>query len=182
LEILSFEQQKNESLGKAWERFDSIVNSGPSLSLPEPLLLQHFFLGLNRKTKKYLNLTTGGVFMHITAERVKTILMNILNNLPEEREELLEETQIAEPKLLLQSSQPSVVLEPKLTQEEEEETPLSDFMLDFEDDLFTKFGNTSNYHVIMKPQESRESKNANFLHPNDVEFLKKTTKELVSVE
>jgi hypothetical protein len=54
-------------------------------------------------------------------------------------------------------------------------------MLDFEDDLFTEFGNTSNYHVIMKPQESRESKNANFLHHNNVEFLKKTTKELVSV-
>jgi hypothetical protein len=33
----------------------------------------------------------------------------------------------------------------------------------------------------MKPYESRESKNANFLHLDDVEFLKKTTKELVSV-
>jgi hypothetical protein len=162
LEILSFEQQKNESLGKAWERFHSIVNSGPSLALPEPMLLQHFFLGLNRKTKKYLNLAVEGAFMHITIERVKTILMNILNNLPKEIEEFLEETQIAEPKLLLESSQPSAVLEPELTQEEEEETPLSNFMLDFEDDLFTEFRNTSNYHVIMKPQESRESKNASF--------------------
>jgi hypothetical protein len=89
--------------------------------------------------------------MHITTERVKTILMNILNNLPEEREELLEETQIAEPELLLESSQPSAVLEPELTQEEEKKTPLSNFMLDFEDNLFTKFGNTSNYHVTMKP-------------------------------
>jgi hypothetical protein len=83
LKILSFEQQKNESLGKAWKHFDSIVNLGPSLALPEHMLLQHFFLGLNRKTKKYLNLATGGAFMHITAERAKTILMNILNNLPE---------------------------------------------------------------------------------------------------
>jgi hypothetical protein len=52
-------------------------------------------------------------------------------------------------------------------------------MLDFEDDIFTEFGNTSTYHVIMKPQKYRESKNANFLHPDDVEFLKKTMKELV---
>jgi hypothetical protein len=116
--------------------------------------------------------------MHITTERAKTILMNILNNLPEEREELLEETQIAEPELLLESSQPSVVLEPELTQEEEEETPLSDFMLDFQDDLFTEFRNTSNYHVIMKPQESTESKNANFLHPDDVEFFKKDNERI----
>jgi hypothetical protein len=180
LEILSFEQHKNESLSKAWEYFDSIVNSGPSLALPEPMVLQHF-LGLNRKTKKYLNLVAGGAFMHITAERVKTILMNTLNNIPEEREELLEETQIGEPELLLKSSQPLAVLEPELTQEEEEETPLSDFMLNFEDDLFTKFENTSNYHVIMKPHESRKSKNINFLHLDDVEFLKKITQELVSV-
>jgi hypothetical protein len=126
-------------------------------------------------------LATGGAFMHITVEHAKTILMNILNNLPEEREEFLEGTQIAQPELLLESSQPSAVLEPKLTQEEEEKTPLSDFMLDFEDDLFTEFGNTSNYYVIMKPQESKESKNANFLHSDDVESLKKTTKELISV-
>jgi hypothetical protein len=33
----------------------------------------------------------------------------------------------------------------------------------------------------MKPQKSRESQNANFLHHDDVEFLKKTMKELVSV-
>jgi hypothetical protein len=30
--------------------------------------------GLNRKTKKYLNLASGGAFMHITAERAKLFL------------------------------------------------------------------------------------------------------------
>jgi hypothetical protein len=150
--------------------------------LPELILLQHFFLGLNRKTRKHLNLAAGGAFMHITAEHAKTILMNILNDLSEEREELLEEeTQIAEPELLPEPSQPLAILEPELPQEEEEGTPLSDFMLDFEDELFTEFGNTSNYHIMPKPQEPRESKNINFLHPDEVEFLKKTMKELVSI-
>jgi hypothetical protein len=51
--------------------------------------------------------------MHITAKCAKTILINILNNLPEERQELLEETQIAKPELLLESSQPLAVLEPE---------------------------------------------------------------------
>jgi hypothetical protein len=54
LKILSFEQQKNESLGKAWEYFDSIINSDPSLALPEPMLLQHFFIGLNKKQRNTL--------------------------------------------------------------------------------------------------------------------------------
>jgi hypothetical protein len=31
---ICFEQQKNKSLGEAWERFDAIVNSGPSLAFP----------------------------------------------------------------------------------------------------------------------------------------------------
>jgi hypothetical protein len=44
--------------------------------------------------------------MHIIAERAKTILMNILNNLSEEK--LLEEEKIsiAKPKLLPETSQP----------------------------------------------------------------------------
>jgi hypothetical protein len=31
------------------------------------------------------------------------------------------------------------------------ETPLLDLMLDFEDELFTEYGNTSNYYSIRKP-------------------------------
>jgi hypothetical protein len=53
-EIICFEQQKNESLGEAWEHFDVVVNSGPSLAFPESMLLQHFFIGLNRKIENIL--------------------------------------------------------------------------------------------------------------------------------
>jgi hypothetical protein len=35
---------------------------------------------------------------------------------------------------------------------EKEETSLSDFMLDFEDELFTEYGNTSNYYSVRKPR------------------------------
>lgn len=174
-------KKTNESLGKAWERFDSIVNSGPSLAIPELMILQHFFLGLDRKIKEYLNLATRGAFMHLTTECAKTMLITILDNLPEEEEEFLEEEiQIAEP--LLETSQPLAILEPELQQEEKEEIPLpADCMLDIEDDLFTEYGNTTNYHTILKPHKSRESDNAKFLYPDDEKFLKKITKELVSV-
>jgi hypothetical protein len=77
------------------------------------MLLQHFFIGLNRKTRKYLNLTSGGAFMHITAERAKTILMNILNDIPEEKL-LKEEFSIAEPELLPETSQPLAIVELEL--------------------------------------------------------------------
>ena len=59
--------------------------SRPNLALPEPMLLQHLFLGLNEKNQEYLNLASGGAFMHITTDHAKTILTNILNDLPEEK-------------------------------------------------------------------------------------------------
>ena len=83
-------QLDKESLGKAWDCFDSFVNFGSNLTLRELMLLQYFFLGLNDKNQEYLNLASGGAFMHITVNHAKTILTNILNDLLEEREELLE--------------------------------------------------------------------------------------------
>jgi hypothetical protein len=77
------------------------------------MLLQYFFIGLNRKTRKYLNLASRGAFMHITAERTKTILMNILNDLPKEKL-LEEEISITEPELLPKTSQPLAIVEPEL--------------------------------------------------------------------
>jgi hypothetical protein len=114
IEKLYVLSKKNESLGEVWECFDVVVNSCPSLTFPEPMLLQHLFIGLNRKTRKYLNLASGGAFMHITTERAKTILLNILNDLLEEKLLEEEEISIAEPELLPETSQHLAILEPEL--------------------------------------------------------------------
>jgi hypothetical protein len=68
VEVLTFKQKKKESLGKAWERFNTLLNSGPALTILEPILLQHFFMGLTRKTIEYLNTVAGGLFMNVSAE------------------------------------------------------------------------------------------------------------------
>jgi hypothetical protein len=58
-------------------------------------------MGLTRKTIEYLNTAAGGSFMHISAEKGRSILMKILQDLPKEREKLLEEeSQLAESKSL----------------------------------------------------------------------------------
>ena len=94
------------------------------------MLLQHFFLGLNDRNQEYLNLASGGAFMHITIDHAKTILTNILND-PEEKEELLEEESLlAENKLLPDSSQSIVELA-----NETEITPNSEWMFKIEDDF-----------------------------------------------
>jgi hypothetical protein len=124
-------------LGKAWERFNTLVDSDLNLTLAEPILLQHFFVGLNKKTIKHLNSSAGGLFMHITAEYAKDILMKIVDNLPEDNEKLLEkETKIAKPKILPDPSQHLAlpILDPEPPKEEK--TLILDLMLEFEDELF----------------------------------------------
>ena len=41
-EVLSFKQKKKESLGTAWERFNTLINTSPYVAVQDPILLQHF--------------------------------------------------------------------------------------------------------------------------------------------
>ena len=49
-EVLSFKQKEKESLGAAWACFNDLVNSGPDLAIQDPMLLQHFYMGLSGET------------------------------------------------------------------------------------------------------------------------------------
>jgi hypothetical protein len=80
---------------------------------------------------------------------------------------------------LPEPTQPLAILDPEPP--EEKETPILDFMLEFEDELFDEYGNISNYHMMRKPQESRNPPSIKSLDPSEEDFFKKTTKELVSV-
>jgi hypothetical protein len=53
-------------------------------------------MGLTRKTIEYLNTAARGSFMHVSAEKGRSILMKILADLPEEREKLLEEESVGD--------------------------------------------------------------------------------------
>jgi hypothetical protein len=93
-------------------------------------------MGLNRKTSKLLSTASGGSFLHVSADKGRSILTKILEDIPEEVEEksLEEESQIAEHESLLDPSPPSAILDPKPPKKEK--TPILDFMLEFEDDFF----------------------------------------------
>ena len=49
-EVLSFKQEEKESLDMAWDHFNALINTGPNLAIQDPILLQHFYMGLDRKT------------------------------------------------------------------------------------------------------------------------------------
>jgi hypothetical protein len=58
---------------------------------------------------------------------------------------------------------------------------LPDFLFDIEDDLFTDFENTSNYLLIKKPHPPRNFATIDPTYYDEVDFLKKTIKELISI-
>jgi hypothetical protein len=69
-EVLNFSQKEGESLGAAL--------SGPELSILDAMFMQHFVHGLGTKSTEYLDMTSGGVFVHCTVEVGKLILYRIL--------------------------------------------------------------------------------------------------------
>jgi len=70
----------------AWEHFNTLINTGPNLAIQDPILLQHFYVGLDRKTSKCLNMASGGSFLHVSTNSRRSILTKILENTPEEVE------------------------------------------------------------------------------------------------
>ena len=78
----------------AWERFNTLINTGPNLAIQDPILLQYFYMGLDRNTSKHLNTAPGGSFLHVSENLRRSILMKILENTPKEVEKkpLVEES------------------------------------------------------------------------------------------
>ena len=80
IQLLTFEQGDNESLGAAWARFTHLVTSGPPHKIAEEMLMQHFVYGLNPESEHLLNLTSEGSVMYKTVAEVRTILEKVLNS------------------------------------------------------------------------------------------------------
>ena len=167
LSILSSKQMDNESMSAYWERFDVLSKSGPNLAIPDQVLLQHFYVGLTIESRKELNTSANGSFIHLTASEARNLLDKIIqrdkdgplveNPLQEEEKEegLVEDENILDPlPTILESS------EPEKTTDIEPTSPSSEFLFDIEDDLFFDYGNTTKYPDEEKPQQSKKS------HPN----------------
>ena len=71
----------------AWKCFNTLINTSLDLAIQDYILLQHFYMGLDRKTSKLLNTASGGSFLHVSTNAGRSILMKILENIPEEVEE-----------------------------------------------------------------------------------------------
>ena len=71
----------------AWERFNTLINTRPNLVIQDPILLQHFYMGLDRESSTLLNMLSGGLFLHVSANAGRSIITKILENIPEEEDD-----------------------------------------------------------------------------------------------
>jgi hypothetical protein len=69
-------------LKAAWSRYNQLVLSGPELSIPDAIFMQHFVHGLGTESAEYLDMTSGGVFVHCIVEEGKSVLDRILSITP----------------------------------------------------------------------------------------------------
>ena len=79
-DILCFQQNEKESIGAAWARFSLLLMYGPNLSMPDHVLLQHFYIGLDKEFALYLDIAAGGSFSHKTPFKGREILDRITEN------------------------------------------------------------------------------------------------------
>jgi hypothetical protein len=78
-------------LGAAWSRYNQLALTGPELSIPDAIFMEHFVHGLGTESTEYIDMTSGGVFIHYTIEEGRSILDRILSVI------LLEDLQIKAP-------------------------------------------------------------------------------------
>jgi hypothetical protein len=87
-EVLNFAQKEGESLGAAWSRYNQLALSGPELSITDAMFMYHFVHGLGTEFAAYLEMTSGGVFVHCMVEEGKSILDRILSVTPLEDDQI----------------------------------------------------------------------------------------------
>ena len=63
-EVLNFRQLEEESLGTSWNYFNDLIITGLDLAIQDPILLQHFYMGLSKDFMESLNAASRGAFLH----------------------------------------------------------------------------------------------------------------------
>ena len=78
------------------ERFNDLITTGPDLAISDPMLLQHFYMGLSKDSMQTLVQASRGALVHLSVSEARSMLdrisgktpcTSIHNELPEEEKE-----------------------------------------------------------------------------------------------
>ena len=98
------------------DSFNDLITTSPDLAIQDPVLLQHFCMGLSKDSMKSLDATSRGAFLHLSASKARTILDKIFGRIPYTsiHDELPEEEKKSSPKqeeeVLIAKPQPLQIL------------------------------------------------------------------------
>jgi len=79
-EITSFVQRDGESLYEAWERYKDLQRQCPHHAVPDWLLIQIFYNGLEQSVRISIDTATGGALMGKSIEAAKALLEEMASN------------------------------------------------------------------------------------------------------
>jgi hypothetical protein len=82
IEVLNFRQLEEESLSTSCDLFNELIITGLYLPIPDPILLQHFYIGLSKDSRESLDLASRGAFLHLSASEVRYVLNKICKKTP----------------------------------------------------------------------------------------------------
>ena len=91
--VLIFRQLEEESLATSCDRFNDLITTSPDLAIQDPVLLQHFYMGLSKDSMQSLDQASRGAFLHLFASKLRSIRDRISEKTPctSTHNELLEE-------------------------------------------------------------------------------------------
>jgi hypothetical protein len=58
-DVLNFARKEGESLGASWSRYNQLALSGPEVSIPDDMFMQHFVHRLGTESTEYLDMSFG---------------------------------------------------------------------------------------------------------------------------
>ena len=81
-EVLNFRQLEEESLGTSSKRINSLIITGPDFAFLDPMLLQHFYMGLSRILCKPLIKPLEELFFIILLVKQGLCLIELVERFP----------------------------------------------------------------------------------------------------
>jgi hypothetical protein len=66
----------------SWAHINDLITTGPNLVIQDPILLQHFYMGLSKNSMKFLYMASRGAFLHLSASEARSMLDRIIRKTP----------------------------------------------------------------------------------------------------
>jgi len=78
--VVSFQQQKTETISEAWERFQGYISDCPHQGMARWLLMHTFYHRLTQKAHECQDASTKGSFLELTIGKAEILLDKIAEN------------------------------------------------------------------------------------------------------